>query len=106
MDSLFEALAAPTRRAVLERLREGPASVAEIAAGLPVSRPAVSQHLDVLKRAGLVASRRDGVRNIYSIDRAGVEALRTYCDALWDDVLAAFKRSLEGDSEGGNDAAR
>ena len=94
-DAVFDALAAPTRRAVFERLRAGPASVGEIAAGLPVSRPAVSQHLDVLKRAGLVSDRRDGVKRIYAVNPDAVAALRDYFDAFWDDALAAFKRSLE-----------
>ena len=91
----FEALAAPTRRAVFEKLRAGPQSVGDLAEGFPVSRPAISQHLKVLKDAGLVAERREGVRRIYSVDRAGVTELRDYFDRFWDEALDAYKRSLE-----------
>ena len=91
----FEALAAPTRRAVFEKLKAGPSSVGEIAAGLPVSRPAVSQHLKVLKEAGLVAEKREGVRRIYRLDREGLSELRDYFDRFWDDALDAYRRSLE-----------
>lgn len=91
----IEALADPTRREIFERLRRGPAAVGEVAEGLPVSRPAVSQHLRVLKDAGLVAERRAGARRIYRVDPAGVAALREYFDGLWDDVLAAFAEAAE-----------
>lgn len=84
------ALADPTRRAVFDRLRRGPRSVAEIAAGLPVSRPAVSQHLRALKEARLVRFDRSGARNLYAVDPAGLAALRAYLDSFWDDVLAQF----------------
>jgi DNA-binding transcriptional ArsR family regulator len=80
----------PTRRVVFERLRHGPRSVGELAAGLPVSRPAVSQHLAVLKRARLVSDRKLGVRRLYRIDPTGIDALRRYVDALWTDVLSAY----------------
>ncbi len=91
----FEALAAPTRRAVFEKLRSGPMAVNVLAEGLPVSRPAVSQHLKVLKEAGLVTERRDGVKRIYSLDTKGLSELREYFDQFWDDALDAYRRSLE-----------
>ncbi|MEO0982251.1 MAG: metalloregulator ArsR/SmtB family transcription factor [Pseudomonadota bacterium] len=91
----LEALAPATRRAVFERLAEGPASVGEIAAGLPVSRPAVSQHLKVLKDAALVTETRQGARRIYAIDPEGLGELRAYFDRFWDVALDQFKRSLE-----------
>lgn len=92
---MLEALGPPTRRAVFERLRGGPLSVGEIAEGLPVSRPAVSQHLKALKDAGLVAEERSGTRRVYRLDTEGVAALRDYFDAFWNDALAAYQRSLE-----------
>src|SRR5438094_737650 len=91
------ALADPTRRAVFERLREGPRPVGEIARDLPVSRPAVSQHLRVLKDAGLVTERRDGTRRLYRIDPDGLAAIRDYFDDFWNEALAAFKAAAEGD---------
>lgn len=91
----FEALAVPTRRAVFEKLIAGPSSVGALAEGLPVSRPAVSQHLKVLKDAGLVAERREGVRRIYRLDTQGIRELRNYFDRFWDDALEAYQRSLE-----------
>jgi DNA-binding transcriptional ArsR family regulator len=84
------ALADPTRRTVLERLSRAPASVRELADGLPVSRPAVSQHLRVLRGAGLVRERRDGTRRIYSVEPRGLVELRRYLDGLWNDALDAF----------------
>lgn len=89
------ALADPTRRTVFETLREGPRSVGELARGLPVSRPAVSQHLRVLKRAGLVRERRVGTRNYYSVDGEGLVELRDYFERFWDEALAAFKDAAE-----------
>jgi DNA-binding transcriptional ArsR family regulator len=89
------ALADPTRRAVFERLRAGPAAVGELADGLPVSRPAVSQHLKVLKEAGLVADERDGTRRFYRIEPAGLAALRDYVNSFWDEALADFKAAAE-----------
>jgi DNA-binding transcriptional ArsR family regulator len=89
------ALADPTRRAVFERLRSGPRPVVEIARGLPVSRPAVSQHLRVLKDAGLVRERKAGTRNFYSVNGEGLIELREYLDRFWDDALAAFKEAAE-----------
>lgn len=91
----FDALSCPTRRGIFEKLRGGAAPVGILADGLPVSRPAVSQHLKVLKEAGLVAERREGVRRIYSIDRAGLEEMRDYFDRFWDEALDSYKRSLE-----------
>ncbi len=85
----------PTRRAVFERLAAGPVAVGEIAAGLPVSRPAVSQHLRVLKDARLVRVRADGTRRLYSVDPDGVAALRAYVDRFWATALAAYKDAAE-----------
>ena len=89
------ALADPTRRAVFERLREGPASVGDLARTLPVSRPAVSQHLKALKAAGLVSARAEGTRRVYSIDPHGVGELRRWLDQFWGDALEAFKHQVE-----------
>ena len=100
-DSVLAALSDPTRRAVLERLRDGPLSVGEIARGLPVSRPAVSQHLKVLKRADLVVERRRGTRNLYSVDANGLAALRAYLEEYWANALASFKATAEGRGDGG-----
>jgi DNA-binding transcriptional ArsR family regulator len=88
-------LADPTRRKVFERLRAGPRPVNALAAGLPVSRPAVSQHLKALKDAGLVEERSEGVRRIYSLRREGLMELRDWLDSFWDDALAAFKEEAE-----------
>src|SRR6266404_1067696 len=88
-------LADPTRRKVFERLRTGPLPVNALAAGLPVSRPAVSQHLKVLKEAGLVKERSEGVRRIYSLRREGLMQLRDWLDTFWDGALAAFKEEAE-----------
>jgi DNA-binding transcriptional ArsR family regulator len=85
------ALADPTRRTVFERLRTGPRTVGEIADGLPVSRPAVSQHLRVLESAKLVTARQEGTRRIYRVDQAGLAVLRGYFDSFWSDVLVAFR---------------
>jgi DNA-binding transcriptional ArsR family regulator len=84
------ALADPTRRVIFERIAERPRAVVELADGLPVSRPAVSQHLRILKAAGLVADERIGSRRIYRLDAAGLQALRNYLDRFWDQALAAF----------------
>jgi DNA-binding transcriptional ArsR family regulator len=91
----LSALADPTRRAVFERLRRGPASVGDVAADLPVSRPAVSQHLKALKLAGLVSDRPDGAKRVYSIDPEGLGALRRWLDLFWDNALEAFKNEVE-----------
>jgi DNA-binding transcriptional ArsR family regulator len=89
----FSALADPTRRAIFERLARGPRAVGELAEDFPVSRPAVSQHLRVLKDAGLVSDRRDGNRRVYAVDPHGVEAMRAYFDSFWSDALAAFQKA-------------
>jgi DNA-binding transcriptional ArsR family regulator len=95
----FAALADPTRRQVFERLAKRSLSVGELAAGLPVSRPAVSQHLKVLEQARLVMSRRDGARRVYTVDPHGLEVMRDYLDKFWDRALAAFKEAAEKDDE-------
>jgi DNA-binding transcriptional ArsR family regulator len=89
------ALADPTRRRVFERLHAGPASVGDLAAELPVSRPAVSQHLKALKLAGLVTDNPDGARRVYYIDPEGLGELRRWLDQFWDDALEAFKKEVE-----------
>jgi DNA-binding transcriptional ArsR family regulator len=94
-NALFPALADPTRRQVFERLRTGGLSVGEIAHGLPVSRPAVSQHLKVLKEAGLVVDEPQGARRVYHIDPHGLGALRTWLDQFWAVALDAFKAEVE-----------
>ena len=98
-DRAFSALYDPTRRAVLERLRDGPRPVGEIARGLPVTRPAVSQHLKVLKEAGLVSDRSEGTRRIYHIDPKGLGAMRAWLDQFWDSALAAFAAEIENSSK-------
>ena len=95
---IFAALGDPTRRAVLARLRTGPRSVGEIVATLPVSQSAVSQHLRVLREAGLVTDRREGTRRLYQVDLKGLTALRAYVDEYWDEALAAFQRYAEEES--------
>jgi DNA-binding transcriptional ArsR family regulator len=89
------ALADPTRRHVFERLKSGPQSVGKIASGMPVSRPAVSQHLKTLKEAGLVADRPEGTRRVYFIDPDGLGALRQWLDQFWDEALVAFRAEVE-----------
>src|SRR6476660_7152544 len=91
----LDALGDPTRRLVFKRLRAGTRSVSEIAEGLHVSRPAVSQHLGVLKSAGLASVRIDGTRRLYAIDTRGIEAMRTWLDGFWDHALVAFQRAAE-----------
>jgi DNA-binding transcriptional ArsR family regulator len=95
----FAALGDPTRRLVFERLARKALSVGEIAAGLPVSRPAVSQHLKVLTDAGLVTHDRDGARRVYRVDPRGIEAMRNYLDRFWDRALAAFKAAAEKETD-------
>lgn len=89
------ALADPTRRQIFERLKSGPQSVGKIARGMPVSRPAVSQHLKTLKEAGLVADRPEGTRRVYFIDPDGLGALRQWLDQFWDEALVAFRAEVE-----------
>jgi len=95
------ALADPTRRAILERLREGPLPVKDIASSFPVSRPAVSQHLRVLERAGLVSARREGTLRIYRLEPGWVHALRTYLDTFCSAALAQFTEAAERDERRG-----
>ena len=94
-ETALAVLADPTRRQVFERLRTGSRPVNKLAKGLPVSRPAVSQHLKVLKDAGLVEERSEGVRRIYSLRREGLLELREWLDSFWDDALDAFKLEAE-----------
>jgi DNA-binding transcriptional ArsR family regulator len=91
----WTALGDPTRREIFERLAERPQAVGELAAGLPVSRPAVSQHLKVLKEAGLVVDRPLGNRRIYQLNPDGVDALRVQLDRFWTQALAAYKQAAE-----------
>jgi DNA-binding transcriptional ArsR family regulator len=91
----LSALADPTRRGILEALNKGPSAVGALAEKLPVSRPAVSQHLKVLKGAGLVEERSEGVRRIYSLRREGLAELRDWMDTFWDDALEAFRIEAE-----------
>ena len=94
-DRVLDALGDPTRRLVFKRLRKGPHSVGEIAKGMDVSRPAVSQHLAVLKQARLVVARAEGTRRLYATDVRGIEALRSWLDGFWDEALSAFKEAAE-----------
>ena len=87
----LSALGDPTRREIFERLNQGPAAVGELAAAMPVSRPAVSQHLKVLKEAGLVSETPEGTRRIYRIDPRGIGAMRAWLDQFWSEALAAFQ---------------
>lgn len=89
--SVWGALADPTRRSIFERLREGPRSVGELAEGLPVSRPAVSQHLRVLKQAGLVSDRKNGTRRLYSVNPHGLLEIRELFDRFWTEALERFR---------------
>ena len=95
----LDALGDGTRRLILERLRGGPLAVGELAAGLPVSRPAVSQHLRVLKEAGLVTERRNGTRRLYRVDTDGLAEVRDYLESFWTDVLAAFEAAAGAEAE-------
>ena len=90
------ALGDPTRQAILERLAGGPLPVGQLAADLPVTRPAVSQHLKVLKDAGLVTDRKVGTRRLYQVDPQALADLRAYFDAFWDQALAGFRDAAEG----------
>ena len=96
---MFEALGDGARREILEKLRGGPRAVGEIAAGMPISRPAVSQHLKVLKDSGLVAETRQGTRHYFAIAPEGLGELRGYLDGLWGDALAAFARHMEKENK-------
>jgi DNA-binding transcriptional ArsR family regulator len=100
----FVALADPTRRSIFERLRRNERPVGELARELPVSRPAVSQHLRVLRDAGLVRERREGTRHFYSVDGDGLADLRAYIEGFWDDALAAFAEAAEQEKGAGDGA--
>ena len=95
----IQALGEPTRFAIFERLERGPLAVVQIAKGLPVSRPAVSQHLKVLKTVGLIRDQKAGNRRLYRIDPEGVAGLRDYFQQFWGDALAAFKQAVEATEE-------
>jgi DNA-binding transcriptional ArsR family regulator len=97
------ALGDPTRRAIFERLSDHPSAVGELAALLPVSRPAVSQHLKVLKDAGLVTSQHDGNRRVYRLEPKGIAELRAYLDRFWDCALTSFKAVVEQREEGSDE---
>jgi DNA-binding transcriptional ArsR family regulator len=99
----LEALGDPTRRAIFELLVTKPRPVRELADALPVSRPAVSQHLKVLKQSGLVIDRPQGTRRIYRVDSAGVTAIREYLDRMWDSALAAFAAAAAAEEEDTNE---
>jgi DNA-binding transcriptional ArsR family regulator len=99
----LDALGDPTRRLVFKRLRSGARSVGEIAHGMAVSRPAVSQHLKVLKAARLVVDRAEGTRRLYSVDTRGVEALRRWLDGFWGKALRAFKEVAEREASEGRE---
>lgn len=96
-DAVLDALGDRTRRTVMERLRTGPLPVVAIAKDLPVSRPAVSQHLKVLKDAGLVVDRQEGTRRIYAIDPGGLALLRAYVEAFWQGALVRYAQAAEAD---------
>ena len=94
-EAKLDALGDPTRRAILARLLEGPAPVGKLAEAFPISRPAISQHLRVLKRAHLVIDQPVGNRRLYGLDPAGIDALRSYFEKFWSHALAAFKKAAE-----------
>lgn len=105
-DEAFDALGDPTRRRVFRLLQGGERSVGELAAQLPVSRPAVSQHLRVLKDAALVTDRPDGVRRLYSVRPTGLEALREELERMWDDALGAFGSAADAEPPPDRDRGR
>jgi DNA-binding transcriptional ArsR family regulator len=98
-DAQFEALGDATRRAILARLADGPLPVGEIARDFPMSRPAISQHLRVLKRAGLVTDSAAGTRRLYAVNPDAIDSLRKYFDVFWARALAAFKKKVEQDAK-------
>ncbi len=98
-ERVLDALGDPTRRAVLKRLRGGERSVAEIAAGMAVSRPAVSQHLKILRAARLVNVHAEGTRRVYAVDTRGMESVRKWLDQFWDETLLAFKDAAEQEAK-------
>jgi DNA-binding transcriptional ArsR family regulator len=98
-EAALNALADPTRRQLIERLKSGPRAVGDLARGVPVSRPAVSQHLAVLKAAGLVRDVADGTRRVYEIDPKGLGAVRAWLDDMWGNALERFSDELDKDPE-------
>jgi DNA-binding transcriptional ArsR family regulator len=98
-DRVLDALGDPTRRLVFKRLHSGARSVGEIAEGMDVSRPAVSQHLKVLKAARLVVNSAEGTRRLYAVDPRGLEVLRSWLNGFWDEALAAFKEAAERETK-------
>ncbi len=101
----LQALSDPTRLAILQNLAERPRAVSDLARGFPISRPAISQHLKVLKTAGLVTDHADGTQRVYQIDARGIAALKLHFDALWNSVMAGFKQLAEDSSPGGTAAS-
>ncbi len=99
-EAVLDALGDRTRRRIVHRLRAGPASVGELAAALPVSRPAVSQHLTVLRRSGLVSYDELGTRNVYRLDPAGLTELRAWLDSFWEAALDRYAERVRDDSSG------
>ena len=95
--AMMRALGDPMRQAIFERLSEGPLAVGELAADLPVSRPAVSQHLKVLKDVGLIVDRAEGTRRLYQVDPGGLAIMRAYLDRFWDRALANFRAATDED---------
>jgi DNA-binding transcriptional ArsR family regulator len=95
LDAVLDALGDPTRREILDVLRSGELAVGDLADRLPVSRPAVSQHLRVLEGAGLARGRREGRRHLYAVDHAGLVALRAYIELFWDTALASYKQAAD-----------
>lgn len=100
VEAIFDALGDRTRRLILRRLGDGPLPVVEIARGMPVSRPAISQHLRVLKDAGLVTDRPAGTRRVYAVDPGGLAELRRYLEAFWAEALSRFTAFAEGPDAG------
>ena len=102
---VLDALGDHTRRRIIDLLRAGPSSVGELAAALPVSRPAVSQHLTVLRRSGLVSYDEHGTRNVYRLDAAGLTELRAWLDTFWETVLDRYADRVRQDSSGSRERA-
>ena len=100
-EATLEVLADPTRRAIVDRLRAGPLPVGRLAAGLPVSRPAVSKHLRLMKEAGVVRMTEAGTRNLYGLDLRTLDELRQFLDSFWDASLASFKKAAESSTKKG-----
>jgi DNA-binding transcriptional ArsR family regulator len=99
-EAVLDALGDRTRRLIIDRLRAGPSSVGDLAAALPVSRPAVSQHLTVLRRSGLVRYDERGTRNVYRLDPAGLTELRAWLDTFWETALDRYADRVRQDSSG------